>query len=50
VNAVAPFAFALLVDQWGYEAASTALLAAGLLSAGGMELVAAWHRRATAGA
>ena len=47
VNAVAPFAFALLVDRWGYDVAAAALLVAGLVSAAGMEIMAAWHRRTT---
>ena len=45
VNAVAPFAFALLVDR--YDVAAAALLVAGLVSAAGMEIMAAWHRRTT---
>jgi predicted MFS family arabinose efflux permease len=48
VNAVAPFAFALIVDGWGYGAAAAALVATGLLSAAGMEILAAWHRRTMA--
>jgi hypothetical protein len=48
VNAVAPFAFALIVDGWGYGAAAAALVAIGLLSAAGMEILAAWHRRTMA--
>jgi predicted MFS family arabinose efflux permease len=48
VNAVAPFAFALIVDGWGYRAAAAALLATGVLSALGMEILATWHRRRTA--
>ncbi len=47
VNAVAPFAFALLVDRCGYDVAAAALLVAGLVSAAGMEIMAAWHRRTT---
>jgi predicted MFS family arabinose efflux permease len=48
VNAVAPFAFALIVDRWGYDAGAVSLAVAGLLSAAGMEVLAAWHRRAIA--
>jgi predicted MFS family arabinose efflux permease len=44
VNAFAPFAFALVVDRWGYHAAAASLLATGLLSVAGMEILAAWRR------
>jgi hypothetical protein len=43
--AVAPAAFALVVERWGYGAAEAIMLAAGLVSFLGMELMARWYRR-----
>jgi predicted MFS family arabinose efflux permease len=45
VNALAPAAFAVLIDVWGYRAAEAVVLAAGLLSALSMEVMAGWYRR-----
>jgi predicted MFS family arabinose efflux permease len=43
--AVAPAAFALVVESYGYTAAEAILLGAGLFSFLGMELMARWYRR-----
>jgi hypothetical protein len=45
VNAVAPAAFAVVIDLWGYRAAEAVVLAAGLLSVLSMEAMAGWYRR-----
>jgi predicted MFS family arabinose efflux permease len=42
--AVAPAAFALIVERYGYESAEALLLGAGLFSFAGMELMAFWYR------
>jgi len=47
VNALAPAALAVVVDLWGYGVAEGAVLAAGLLSAGAMEIMGIWYRRRT---
>jgi predicted MFS family arabinose efflux permease len=43
--ALAPTAFALVVERWGYGAGEAVLLAAGLVSLLGMELLTRWYRR-----
>jgi predicted MFS family arabinose efflux permease len=43
--ALAPAAFALVVERWGYGAGEAILLAAGLVSLSGMELLTRWYRR-----
>jgi MFS family permease len=43
--ALAPMAFALVVERWGYGAGEAVLLAAGLVSLLGMELLTRWYRR-----
>jgi predicted MFS family arabinose efflux permease len=43
--AVAPGAFALVVEYYGYGAAEAILLGAGIFSFLGMEIMALWHRR-----
>jgi predicted MFS family arabinose efflux permease len=43
--AVAPAAFALLVERYGYSLAQATMLGAGLCSLGGMEVMAFWYRR-----
>jgi predicted MFS family arabinose efflux permease len=43
--AIAPVAFALGVERYGYAAAEAMLFAAGLFSFLGMELMARWYRR-----
>ena len=43
--AVAPAAFALVVERYGYDTAEAILLGAGLFSFLGMELMAFWYRR-----
>lgn len=45
VNALAPAVLAVVVDLWGYTAAEAVVLAAGLLSAGAMEIMGVWYRR-----
>jgi hypothetical protein len=45
VNALAPAALAVIVDLWGYGVAEGVVLAAGLLSAGAMEMMGIWYRR-----
>jgi predicted MFS family arabinose efflux permease len=45
VNALAPAAFAVVIDLWGYRSAEALVLAAGLLSALSMEVMAGWYRR-----
>jgi MFS family permease len=43
--ALAPAAFALVVERWGYGAGEAILLAAGAISLLGMELLTRWYRR-----
>jgi predicted MFS family arabinose efflux permease len=43
--AVAPAVFALIVERWGYVAGEAILLAAGLVSLLGMEVLTRWYRR-----
>jgi predicted MFS family arabinose efflux permease len=43
--AIAPAAFALVVERWGYAAGEAILLGAGLVSFLGMEVMARWYRR-----
>jgi len=43
--AIAPAAFALVVEHYGYATAETILLGAGLFSFLGMEVMARWYRR-----
>jgi MFS family permease len=43
--ALAPAAFALVVERWGYGAGEAILLGAGLASSLGMECLTRWHRR-----
>jgi len=43
--AIAPAAFALVVERWGYATAEAILLGAGLVSFLGMEAMARWYRR-----
>jgi predicted MFS family arabinose efflux permease len=43
--AIAPTAFALVVEAYGYSAAEAILLGAGLFSFLGMEVMARWYRR-----
>ncbi|HEX7074444.1 MAG TPA: MFS transporter [Hyphomicrobiaceae bacterium] len=45
VNAIAPAVLAVVVDLWGYTVAEAVLLAAGLLTAGSMEIMSFWYRR-----
>lgn len=45
VNALAPAVLAVVVDLWGYTVALSVVLAAGLLSSGGMEIMGFWYRR-----
>ena len=42
--AVAPAAFAMIVERWGYAAGEALLLGAGLLSVLSMEVMALWYR------
>jgi hypothetical protein len=46
--AVAPAAFALVVERWGYGAGEAILLGAGLASWLGMEVLTRWYRRRAA--
>ncbi|NJO22199.1 MAG: hypothetical protein HC868_03695 [Sphingomonadales bacterium] len=46
--AIAPAAFVLVVERYGYDAAEALLLGAGLFSFAGMELMAFWYRRRVA--
>jgi MFS family permease len=43
--ALAPAAFALVVERWGYGAGEAILLGAGAVSLLGMELLTRWYRR-----
>jgi MFS family permease len=43
--ALAPAAFALIVERWGYGAGEAVLLGAGLVSFLGMEVLTRWYRR-----
>lgn len=43
--ALAPAAFALVVERWGYGAGEAILLGAGLVSVAGMEVLTRWYRR-----
>jgi predicted MFS family arabinose efflux permease len=43
--ALAPSAFALVVERWGYGAGEAILLGAGLVSLLGMEVLTRWYRR-----
>ena len=43
--AIAPAAFALVVERWGYGAGEAILLGAGLVSLLSMEVMALWYRR-----
>lgn len=43
--AVAPAAFALVVERWGYGAAEAIMLGAGLVSFIGLEIMTRWYRR-----
>jgi MFS family permease len=43
--AIAPAAFALIVERWDYGAGEAALFGAGILSLLCMEIMAAWYRR-----
>lgn len=43
--ALAPAAFALVVERYGYNAGEAIMLIAGLLSLIGMEVMTAWYRR-----
>ena len=43
--ALAPAAFALVVERWGYGAGEAILLGAGLVSLLGMEILTRWYRR-----
>ena len=43
--AIAPAAFALIVERWGYATGEAALLGAGALSLLSMEIMALWYRR-----
>jgi MFS family permease len=43
--ALAPAAFALVVERWGYGAGEAILLGAGAVSLAGMELLTRWYRR-----
>ena len=43
--ALAPAAFALVVERWGYGAGEAVLLGAGLVSCLGMEVLTRWYRR-----
>jgi MFS family permease len=43
--ALAPAAFALVVERWGYPAGEAVLLGAGLVSFLGMEVLTRWYRR-----
>jgi MFS family permease len=43
--ALAPAAFALVVERWGYGAGEAILLGAGVVSLLGMELLTRWYRR-----
>jgi MFS family permease len=43
--AVAPWAFALIVEHYGYGAGEAILLGAGVLSLASMEVMALWYRR-----
>jgi hypothetical protein len=43
--AVAPAAFAILVERYGYGAGEVALFGAGLFSFIGLEIMAYWYRR-----
>ena len=43
--AVAPAAFAVVVERYGYNAGEAILFVAGLLSFLGMEVMARWYRR-----
>ena len=48
LNAVAPTAFAVLVDAYGYSVGANVLLAIAMLGVVGMEILARWHRRLAA--
>ena len=48
LNALAPTAFAVLVDAYGYNDGAYVLLAIALLALVGMEILARWHRRLSA--
>jgi MFS family permease len=43
--ALAPAAFALVVERWGYGAGESILLGAGAIAVIGMELLTRWYRR-----
>jgi hypothetical protein len=43
--AIAPGAFALIVERYGYGVGEAILLGAGALSVAAMEVMAAWYRR-----
>jgi MFS family permease len=45
LGAVSPWAFALIVEHYGYGAGEAILLGAGLLSLASMEVMALWYRR-----
>jgi predicted MFS family arabinose efflux permease len=45
LGAVAPAAFALIVERWGYSTGEAVLLGAGALSLLSMEIMARWYRR-----
>ena len=45
VNALSPTLFAAIVDQWGWTAAQSVLLAASAASCLAMELMSRWYRR-----
>ncbi len=45
LNAIAPAVFAIVVDLWGYSAAESVLLVAGLIATLAMEIMAIWYRR-----
>ena len=45
LNAIAPAMFAVVVDLWGYGAAETVMLVAGLIATVAMEIMAIWYRR-----
>lgn len=43
--AIAPAAFAVIVDRWGYGTGESVMLGAGLASFVGMEMMAYWYRQ-----
>ena len=45
--AVSPAVFAAIVERWGYGAGEALMLASGLASFAGMEVLTAWYRRRT---